>query len=375
LCFTKFCPSTQVDFAGTLFMPEVSAEVTNPLNPSESLKANSDDSVYPIPAIGISMPIGADDRGRFGIAAYGVSGLGVDYRSTVLGGTLGSLGPVPPGFDTAPIIAGSYTSLQIMKFAPSLAWQVGPSFSIGGAFHIDYAVLDMGQGSSPGYGFGAQVGMLYRPVDNVALGLSYTTEQEVDHENVISMGGPMMDLALASPETIGAGISWELNEGRLVLGAEWKHLGWSSAAGYSDFGWDDQEVIILGVQFEAIPDKLVLRAGYNFGENPVKVHNGWDGSFDFATGMPNDVTVVQGIVMPTYFYETFRIIGFPAIVEDHITFGMTYHINTSFSLSFAYMMATENSMSETGTGPTGAPTTLKSTLSETSLEFGFSWKF
>ena len=375
LCFTKFCPSTQVDFAGTLFMPEVNASVTNPLDPSKSLKADSDDGVYPIPAMGISVPFGEDNRGRFGLAAYGVSGLGVDYRNTVLGGTLGDLGQVPPGFDTAPIIAGSYTSLQIMKFSPSVAWQVAPGVSVGVAAHIDYAILDMGQGSSAGFGFGIQAGAVYRPSKEWALGVSYTSPQEVDHENVISMGGPMQDLALEAPQQLGAGIAYELDEGRFVIAADLKWINWSSAKGYKDFDWDDQTVLAIGVQYEVIEDKLVLRAGYNYGKNPVKEHNGWDGSFDFNTGMPNDVTVVQGIMMPTYFYETFRIIGFPAVVESHITLGLTYHVSERFALSFAFMKALENDIVESGTGPTGAPSTLMSTLSEASLEFGLSWKF
>ncbi|MEX0326877.1 MAG: OmpP1/FadL family transporter [Puniceicoccaceae bacterium] len=375
LCFTKFCPSTQVDFAGTLFMPDVDAAVTNPLNPTEMLTADSDDGIYPIPAIGVAVPFGEDNRGRFGLAAYGVSGLGVDYRDTVLGGTLGSLGQVPPGFDTAPIIAGSYTSLQIMKFAPSVAWQVAPGFSLGAAAHIDYAILDMGQGSSSGYGFGLQVGATYRPTEDWALGFSYTTPQEVDHDNVINMGMGPQDLTLEMPQQLGAGIAYEIDEGKLVLAADLKWINWSSAKGYEDFDWRDQTVVALGIQYEAIEDKLVLRAGYNYGKNPVKEHNGWDGSFDFNTGMPNDVTVVQGIVMPTYFYETFRIIGFPAVVESHVTVGMTYHMSERFALSFAYMRALEKGISESGTGPTGAPTVLLSNLSEDSLEFGLSWKF
>ena len=84
---------------------------------------------------------------------------------------------------------------------------------------------------------------------------------------------------------------------------------------------------------------------------------------------------VQGIVMPTYFYETFRIIGFPAIVEKHITFGMTYHMSEKFAVSLAFMKALEKDIVETGNGPTGAPTTLKSTLSEMSFELGLSWKY
>lgn len=378
LCFTKFCPSTQGDIGLTLFMPDVTAEITNPMNPSETLKSYSDDGVYPIPSIGWAMPFGDDNRGRFGIAAYGVSGLGVDYRDEVIGGTLGDLAPpgfLPPAFQQAPIIAGSFTSLQIMKFSPSVAWQVAPNLSVGAAMHMDYAILDMGQGESDGFGWGVQLGMVYRPTPETALGLVYVSPQEVTHDGVINMGAGPQDLTLEAPQQVGVGIAYEFDEGRLLVGADLKWLNWADAVGYKDFGWENQTVLAVGLQYEAIEDKLVLRAGFNYGSNPVKENNGWDGSFNFETGMPNSIKSVQGIVMPTYFYETFRIIGFPAIVEKHITAGMTYHMSEKFAVSFALMKALEKDIQETGIGPTGAPTTLKSTLSELSIELGLSWKY
>ncbi|MBI4689104.1 MAG: hypothetical protein HY754_02365 [Nitrospirae bacterium] len=60
MCFGPYCPGSQFDFDGTMFMPKVSAKTTsvdmttgNPLTST----ADSDDKVYAIPAIGISTPI------------------------------------------------------------------------------------------------------------------------------------------------------------------------------------------------------------------------------------------------------------------------------------------------------------------------------
>jgi long-chain fatty acid transport protein len=362
----------------TLFMPDVTAEVTNPLNPSQTFKAYSDDGVYPIPSVGWAKPFGEDNRGRFGLAAYGVSGLGVDYRDENIGQMLGDIAPpgmLPPAFEQAPIIAGSFTSLQIMKVSPSVAWQVAPQMSVGAALHIDYAILDMGTGESDGFGWGAQLGMVYKPSPDTSIGLVYVSPQEVTHDGVVNLGTGPQDLTLEAPQQLGIGVAYELNEGRFLWGVDLKWINWADAKGYKDFDWANQTVFALGMQYEAIEDKLVLRAGYNYGKNPVREHNGWDGSFDFSTGYPNDMKIVQGIVMPTYFYETFRIIGFPAIVESHVTFGMTYHVSEKFALSLAFMKALEKDIVETGIGPTGAPTMLKSTLSETSIELGFAWKY
>ena len=150
-----------------------------------------------------------------------------------------------------------------------------------------------------------------------------------------------------------------------MLEADVKWLNWSGADGYSDFDWDDQWVLALGAQYKAT-DKLVLRVGYNYGENPVKEHSNFTGT---------TMTTVQGKSMPTYYYETFRIIGFPAIVEHHFTAGIGYKFTDAFSLDLGLMYAVENSISETGTDLSGFPVTIESTLSETSLDFGLTYKF
>ena len=52
MCFGPYCPGTEVNFAGTLFMPKVDASVTNA---SGTFSAGSDKKVYAIPAIGLSV--------------------------------------------------------------------------------------------------------------------------------------------------------------------------------------------------------------------------------------------------------------------------------------------------------------------------------
>ena len=85
MCFGPYCPSSEINFDGTLFMPKVDAKITQGNN---TFKADSEDNVYAIPAIGLSVPI--TDKfpfWRFGLAAYGVTGLGVDYRGYSAGST------------------------------------------------------------------------------------------------------------------------------------------------------------------------------------------------------------------------------------------------------------------------------------------------
>src|SRR6266851_2811588 len=52
MCFTPGCAYSEVNFAGTLFMPHVKAGVT--LEGMGAFKADSKENVYAIPAIGLS---------------------------------------------------------------------------------------------------------------------------------------------------------------------------------------------------------------------------------------------------------------------------------------------------------------------------------
>jgi long-chain fatty acid transport protein len=375
MCFAPYCPASEFNFAGTLFAPKIDAKV---IGPRGTVKADSEDNIYAIPAIGISTPMGENlPDWRFGLAAYGVSGLGVDYRGTDLdnpqfydfSGGAGS-GPF------APLVAGEYTQLQIMKFAPSVAYQPSDKWSVGLALHIDYATLDLRSGSSPNYAFGLQPGVIYKPTDQLSLGLVYVSPQSVNHKNVrdFDQDGTLDDLKLEAPQQFGLGAAYEFLGDQLLVEADLRWLNWSNAEGYEDFDWNDQWVLGIGAQYKAT-EKLSLRLGWNYGENPVEEHDGWDGSMNPMTGMPNSVATVQGKTMPTYFYETFRIIGFPAVVEHHLTLGLGYRITESLSLEFGYVHAFEKTISERGTDLFGQPVTLESTLSEDSLDFGLTWRF
>ena len=366
MCFGPYCPSSQFDFAGTLFMPEPKAEVTAS---GQTYKANSRDNNYAIPAIGFSVPIGeAESRWRFGLSAYGISGLGVDYRDTALD---------KPGFffgGTQPLAAGTYTNLQLMKFAPTIAYQALPSLSVGTSFQINYSTLDLGDGTVAAYSYGVKLGTIYKPIDPLSIGLVYTSPQKATYNHVFDFNnnGRRQNLSLEQPQEVGLGVAYEFSGPRLLLEGNGKWINWSDAEGYEDFGWDDQYVIALGAQWEAI-DHLFFRVGWNYAENPVDENDGWDGSFG-AFG-PNDTVDVQGKSLPRYYYESFRVIGFPAVVEHHITAGIGYELGESLKVDFSYMHAFENQLSESGTAPDGSSAKLKSKLAEDAISFAFSWRF
>lgn len=364
MCFGDYCPASEMNFSGTLFMPKTEAKVTNVF--AGTVQADAEENVYAIPAIGVSVPIGQGvSNWRFGLAAYGVTGLGVDYKDTDLdNSTFYNFGPM----GQFPLVSGEYTSLQIMKFAPAVAFQPLPNLSLGAALHIDYGILDLRNGSASGYALGIQPGLIYNITDAFSLGLTYTSPQKIDHENVTDFDGDgrLDDLTLESPQQIGFGLAYQFFDWKALIEGNAKWINWADAEGYQDFDWENQWVFSVGAEVEPV-ENLFLRVGYNYGKNPVAEHDGFDGAFTTAN--------VQGKTIPTYYYETFRIIGFPAIVEQHLTFGIGYRFSERFSLHLGYMHAFEETITESGTDIAGQPVELESTLSEDSIDFGFTWRF
>jgi len=351
MCLSESCSQPQVDVSFTTFMPKTSAKFSI-RNGTTTFKGDSKSDLYFIPAIGVSLPFGEGGRLRGGFAIYGISGLGVDYEGT-------AISPMAP-FD--------YTNLAIMKIAPSISYAVTPDISIGASIHLQYAELETGT-NNRGMGFfgskhrkdsdiavGVQMGATWKASECLTFGATYTTAQKNTFKDVMpAMGADgrpngLMDSGfdLESPQQAGVGVAWVGMKDRLMLAADIKWLNWSDAAGYSDFGWEDQWTFGVGAQYEIIEDKLVARVGYNYGKNPLNNQR-----FD---------------------QDMMSIIGFPAVVEHHLTLGMGYQINESFVLNVAWVHAFENTQSSS-VGKGINATSVESSLYEDTIDVGLSWRF
>jgi long-chain fatty acid transport protein len=334
-----------------------------------TIDANSEDEVYAIPAFGLSVPITdglSPPDWRFGLAAYGVTGLGVDYReSDVDQPTFFPFTMVGAPAD-GPLITGEYTQLQSMRFAPALAFQPNARLSFGLAGIVEYANLDLGKGSDWDYGFGVQGGAIFKPFNDLSLGLNVITPRKLEFKKVADFdnSGSLDDLDLEAPLEIGGGAAYAFSN--LLIEADVKWLNWSDADGYKDFDWKDQWVFAVGAQFEPISN-LFVRAGYNYAQTPVEDNDGFNGLAGKS---------VQGkVIQSEYYYETFRLIGFPALAEHHITVGIGYNFTQSLSVNLGYMHAFKNDLSETGTDPFGNPVEIESELVENAVDLGLTWRF
>lgn len=312
---------TEISFGGTVFMPKVKN--------SMGVEASSDADLSVIPEVAIAQK--ASDNFYWGIGMFGTAGMGTDYRGKDMNFNM-------------------VTNLQLMQFAVPLAYKVD-GLTIAVAPILQYGSLDInfegalatggslpatpptgsipvsgGAGVAQDFGAGYTLGLGYEAagltlgaVYKSAINMTYNGQLSGATEAFATLGvftAPMGD-NLEQPAEMGVGASYEVDGHTFAV--DYKRIKWGSAKGYKDFGWEDQNVYILGYQYGQ--DNWALRAGYNYAKNPIKEQNGMT-----AAGAALNM---------------FNLLGFPATVEQHYTLGGSYAFTKMTSLDLAYMYAPE----------------------------------
>ncbi len=217
---------------------------------------------------------------------------------------------------------------------------------IGGAANLRGGYFDFSDGSdytgeTDGDGFAAKLGFVYQINPQLALGGTYHSETDLDDlegnatmevahaGGVVPVNGKISIKNFQWPETYGLGLAYQASD-RLMVAADVKRIHWSdvmkdfkmsfeSAMGNLDAvmfqNWDDQTVYQLGVAFKAT-DAITLRAGANISDNPIP-----DSTVHYL---------------------------FPAIVEEHYTFGIGYDIPDNGEINFSITYAPEVKVTNSG---------------------------
>ena len=241
----------------------------------------------------------------FGIGLFAQGGLGFAYDDL-----LNAFGTRD---DLKAVLGGS-------KLAPAIAWQVTPKLSVGMAIGLVYSTLEQEifpdtsfvDAMNPsrnffgyhlkdidGIHFGAKMGLQYQFNDRVTLGMAYTTATSMDmHGGRLEVDFSGLGLGKVSyrdaelnglnfPEEFGVGLAIQATD-QLLVSVEANWINWSDAMSSATlkarkpdnpmappsltipttFDWRDQYVIALGVEYD-VNERLSLRAGYNYGRNPV----------------------------------------------------------------------------------------------------------
>ncbi len=333
-----------VSFGGILFFPEVKAN-------NNGASATSQSKMFVVPEVGIVNQI--NDKLTFGVGAFGVSGMGVDYRNNA--GLL-----------------NMHTNLQFMRIIPALAYKVNDAISVSGAVHLAYGSLDMGAtmmginmggGQSQTYGIGAQLGVAYNLGDFVYAGLTYQSPVNMTYKRVFDSDGDgqFEDFKLTQPLELAFGVGVKPKD-NLKVGTDLRWINWKRAKGYKHFQWKDQWVIGLGGEFKPM-QKLALRAGYNYGKSPIR-------------GGAKDTTrnkTIPNFAAPFSDFDIalFNLIGFPAITEHHITLGLGYEFTKNFGIDLAYKHAFNKKVR----AEDGAGNFVEAQNAQNAISIGLNWKF
>jgi long-chain fatty acid transport protein len=379
--------------------PDVS--VSHPMAGS----AGSGGDAYYMPAIGYLMKAG---KLTFGAGIYSQGGMGTEYsassfmaagtgdkvRSEVGVGRLifpvafdvndsltigGSLDWVWATMDIKMAASGSQFNAMGTAMSPNLFGMMSmmPPTAV---YRIDFSDGSDFTGEAFGSGFAAKLGLVYKINSALTLGAAYHSKTNLGDMKTDSGGakfsaydggsalGPAMKGKITIhdfqwPETYGLGVAYQATD-RLMLAADYKRLNWSKvmkdfkmtystsamgAADYADFtisqNWKNQDVFMLGASYR-VTDSLVLRAGANIADNPIPDNR----------------------VHPL----------FPAIVENHYTFGLGYMIGKQGGLDFSMTYApkvtvtgTQTTDGAAGTGVTANAVKISHSQLNWQIQYGY----
>jgi len=328
------------EFSGyvTMFQPDVQfasdagSDTSGNATPVPAYaKSKADQSFIP----GFAYAHRNNDNIVWGISFAGTAGMGTDYTGTA----------APSGaFDMKTDIAIAKLSVPVAYTSNDLTVAVAPVLQYStlqiNSQYMDRsgAFLNSNNEKESSLGLGMTAGLAY-DMGDVTLGAVYKSKIEAEYKNnikaqTIKFGfnnrlGVASGDRLDQPAEMGVGVAYKMGNSTFALDA--KRVEWGEAAGYKDFGWENQNVIALGYQY-ATP-AWAIRAGYNHGKSPIQELDG---------------TQYQSAAT-----NYFNLSGFPAIVEEHFTLGGDYSVNDNLGLSLAVVYSPEVSNSFNTTAMSG----------------------
>jgi len=361
----------RIDFGASYFNPTVSYQAQESGLPptmagmviGSTSKLSSQRGASPVPAFGLVLPV--NDQLTFGLGAYGIAGMGVDYAQNLYGGV-------------------TYSSYSQMRFAPGVAYKLNDQISLGVTANVMYAQMGYDAASGVGqvshqvassFGAGATLGARYSPVEWFTLGAAYETKSWFQDFafNIPQHQG--VDLTTFQPVNVLAGtdkmtfnqpssatLGFAMNPYQpLTLAFDVQRIRWSESNGqnlpsYSvsngampwNLDWQDQWVFKVGAQYR-VGKMLAVRAGYNYGKSPLD---------------PN---------------RAFENIAFPAVAEHHITGGLGLDLTDKFGLNMAVMYVPAAKL--TGSNPQMPAqggqliASYTTTMSQVAVDMGLAYRF
>jgi long-chain fatty acid transport protein len=346
-----------------------------------------------------------NDRATMGIAIYGNGGMNTEYKSG--SATLVDANPSSPNFGTYQVLPGVYgagtagVNLEQMFFNFNTAYKLNPKHALGGSLLVvgqrfraqgleQFSGLSLdpsnlsGNVNSTVWGFGAKLGYQGEVAKGVRVGISYQSKISMDefdeYKGLFAEAG---DFDIPSTYTLGA--SFDVGKTGVIV-ADYQRINYTDIKSLSNpiskltgggcldalnntilvnggpalpfepavgatclggpdgggFGWEDIGIFKLGYQWTAA--NIDWRVGYSHSDQPI----------------PESETL-------------FNILA-PAVIQDHVTAGLTWPIGTSQELNLSFMYALEEKVK--GPNPfDGGATQIEIEMSQWDLQAGWAWMF
>ncbi len=368
---------SEIGFGFTMLAPETNLSSTVTANafgaglPPMTLTGStaSDIDINPMPSFGfVYSP--DDSPWSYGLGGSAIAGFGVDYpASFVLPGQTNPILTPQPASGNGFGFGALFSSFQMLQISPTVACRVTDRLSVGVAptFNWTSLAVDPWPAAAPNpngiyshgdhadsrWGLGFQFGLFWEdPCSGWNFGLSYKTTQWLEEykiNSVDNLGFPrQITFDMDYPAILSLGIAYTGFE-RLAIAFDARYIDYNNTDGFrqtgfdqtgaiTGFGWNSIATFSLGMQY-LVTDRLRARMGYTFNENPI------------------DDSV------------TFFNIQAPAIVQNHLSCGLSYDLPHNWTFAMAYTYGFENQITGQWYGPAG-PIPGTSVTSELSTHFG-----
>ncbi|HWR76743.1 MAG TPA: outer membrane protein transport protein [Thiobacillus sp.] len=388
----------RIDLGVDLFSPIREASRTDSagsggvMDPGRDFSTESDSNYFLIPEFGYNRMV--NNNLALGVTVYGNGGMNTDYPG----------GQIPANYCGAgapasnPLCGQGSLGVDLMQLivAPTAAYKIAPNHSIGISPLLGYQRFKaeglqafMPSSSAPdnltnkgyddAFGYGVRVGYMGKITPAVTIGAAYASKMRFEEfDKYKGLFAEQGDFDI--PENYNLGVAWQATP-VVKLALDYQRINYSGVASVSNpllpnlmtasanypldctafgcpglgndsgagFGWDDINVWKLGMEYK-YSQKLTLRAGYSHTDSPIS-----------ASNSPTS---------PDFGETSFNIIA-PAVIENHVTLGLTYALASGNEVTVAYMHGFKNDVSGPGAVLGG---TEKIEMYQNSLGIQYSWK-
>jgi long-chain fatty acid transport protein len=290
-----------------------------------------------------------DSRWTYGLGVFGIGGFVANYPASLNNPVLTP--PPPNGLGLGQVAA----QFDLIQLAPTLCYELSPHLSVGFAPTVVlgrlvakpalFAAPDDANGDGSAtypaaigtrthWGAGFQVGAYYRTDSHWHFGATLKSPQWLETLRFNSedeLGAPrLIKFRVDYPLIASIGASYSGLE-NYVFACDLRYLDYADTAGFESaafdetgaitgLGWNSVMAVALGVQ-RRMTDRLTLRCGYDFNENPVPSAN-------------TSVNAASAL-----------------IIKHWLCLGLSYQVLSNAVCSVAYVHGFQNSI----TGPIQTP--------------------